>query len=204
MNTPPEKRCSACGQLKPCSEFYKNRSTADGLQECCRICHLEAQRRSVLKRKTVSPPPKKRCPRCDRVVLLAGWNKNKASFDGLQVYCKECSHAASSRAYHKRKAADPEWYERQKKACVRRDLRRTLRLHGVDEEAYEALVARGCSICGGLPNGTGRYAFDHDHTTGKFRGLLCSVCNAALGGFKDDVELLMNAAEYLRRHKAQE
>lgn len=40
-------------------------------------------------------------------------------------------------------------------------------------------------------------AVDHCHETDKIRGLLCSRCNTALGGFKDDVSLLYNAVKYL-------
>ncbi|MGE0576133.1 MAG: endonuclease VII domain-containing protein [Reyranella sp.] len=39
---------------------------------------------------------------------------------------------------------------------------------------------------------------DHDHATGKIRGLLCHHCNVALGHFGDSPELLERAAEYLR------
>lgn len=38
---------------------------------------------------------------------------------------------------------------------------------------------------------------DHCHTTGKVRGILCSNCNTALGMFKDDVKVLLNAINYL-------
>jgi len=39
---------------------------------------------------------------------------------------------------------------------------------------------------------------DHCHNTGKIRGLLCGICNRALGGFKDSEELLISAIGYLR------
>lgn len=52
-----------------------------------------------------------------------------------------------------------------------------------------------CAICsaelGDSPNR------DHDHTTGDFRGLLCTNCNVGLGMFRDSIELLQNAIAYL-------
>lgn len=39
---------------------------------------------------------------------------------------------------------------------------------------------------------------DHDHKTGKIRGLLCNQCNSALGKFKDSEELLLKAINYLK------
>jgi hypothetical protein len=42
---------------------------------------------------------------------------------------------------------------------------------------------------------------DHNHETGKIRGLLCRTCNRALGLFKDNPEILYNAATYLRSHE---
>jgi len=55
-----------------------------------------------------------------------------------------------------------------------------------------------CSICSEEPKTKRGLHVDHDHETGKVRGLLCHGCNVALGSFKDDVTLLNKAIEYLR------
>lgn len=54
-----------------------------------------------------------------------------------------------------------------------------------------------CVICGSEE----RLVVDHDHKTGKVRGLLCGHCNRGLGHFKDDPELLLFAAQYLTEMK---
>lgn len=46
-----------------------------------------------------------------------------------------------------------------------------------------------------------RLCVDHDHETNVVRQLLCHDCNSAIGKFKDSPELLLEAADYLIRHK---
>ena len=43
------------------------------------------------------------------------------------------------------------------------------------------------------------FAVDHNHITGKIRGLLCNQCNRALGMFDDSVNVLRKALNYLER-----
>ena len=55
-----------------------------------------------------------------------------------------------------------------------------------------------CAICG--RSGVAMEV-DHDHATGKVRGVLCSRCNGALGQFCDDILLLQKAIAYVENHE---
>lgn len=68
------------------------------------------------------------------------------------------------------------------------------------EQVDGMLIAQDhkCKICGeSLKKGKGRHV-DHDHKTGKVRGILCHTCNTGLGSFKDDQKLLESAIQYLK------
>jgi hypothetical protein len=62
-----------------------------------------------------------------------------------------------------------------------------------------------CAICfkgvSGMSSSKVRLSVDHDHKTGKIRGLLCGACNVGLGHFKDDVSVLKKAIEYLEENR---
>ena len=51
-----------------------------------------------------------------------------------------------------------------------------------------------CVICGS----THRLHIDHCHTTGNFRALLCSNCNTGIGMFKENIEIMNKAINYLK------
>lgn len=75
------------------------------------------------------------------------------------------------------------------------------RRYGVTDEEYQTLLIKQngvCAICS--KTCTRQLALDHDHDTGKVRGLLCNSCNRGLGYFKDSQVLLGNARDYLIEH----
>ena len=74
-----------------------------------------------------------------------------------------------------------------------------IRSYGISVEDYEEMLESqggGCYICGIGPVGRA-LDIDHDHRTGKVRGLLCSNHNRALGLLGDDPDLLLAAHTYL-------
>lgn len=63
---------------------------------------------------------------------------------------------------------------------------------------FSNLTKGGCALCGSIEN----LFLDHDHLTGEVRGALCRHCNTALGAFKDSVQELKMAIDYLENPPA--
>lgn len=92
----------------------------------------------------------------------------------------------------------------------RGEWKRNLKKLGATPAHYEGLFIEQegkCAICcRSKPSDRMKdldrpFALDHDHATGKLRGLLCGRCNKGLGYFGDSVELLQRATEYLIKWK---
>jgi hypothetical protein len=97
-------------------------------------------------------------------------------------------------------ARNPELRERAR-ARRRNNLLKTK--YGISFEDYKAMLARQngvCAICN-KPPGPTRLSVDHDHVTRAVRQLLCVKCNAGLGCFDDDPDLLRAAIAYLEKHR---
>lgn len=61
-----------------------------------------------------------------------------------------------------------------------------------------------CAICNKHSDEFGKnHAVDHDHKTGKIRGLLCLHCNTALGHLREDLNIISKAYEYLVKSNEQ-
>lgn len=81
------------------------------------------------------------------------------------------------------------------------------RQFGIDRTEYDELLVSqedGCAICGRSSSGSSQFkrlVVDHDHTTGKVRGLLCDPCNRGIGLLQDDPSVIQKAIDYLNKHK---
>jgi len=91
------------------------------------------------------------------------------------------------------------WYRKNKErhAATNREghLRRAYKL--TIAEHTDLLVKQNgrCAIC--QMEFLDQTNIDHDHKTGKVRGLLCAPCNKGLGHFQDSSAVLHAAKEYL-------
>ena len=84
---------------------------------------------------------------------------------------------------------------------------KNLRKYGLTLDDYNELLESqggGCAICGKHGVRAESYwseerllAVDHNHVTGRVRGLLCDSCNRGMGLLKDSEQILARAAKYL-------
>ena len=76
--------------------------------------------------------------------------------------------------------------------------------YGLTPTEYNRIYSkqRGlCAICGAHAVELNCFlCVDHDHKTGKIRGLLCKNCNTGLGMFVESRGNLIKAIQYLAKH----
>lgn len=138
----------------------------------------------------------------------------------ISVRCNKCKRKLDARIAAKWRKEHPEeakrisngYYHRTKDRpeSLARLRNKNLAIYGLTIERYEAILASQggvCAICqevepGKTPLGKDKkLAVDHDHDTGEVRGLLCSRCNQAIGGMREDERLIKRMIKYLRHHK---
>ncbi len=75
--------------------------------------------------------------------------------------------------------------------------------YGISLEDYNRLFGEQNGLCLGCYKHQTqlkkRLVVDHNHKTGKVRGLLCSACNTVLGFANDKVETLQRLIDYISR-----
>lgn len=127
---------------------------------------------------------------------------------------REREHQASPEYRAKKVEAATRWAKANPDR-VRANQRRSWakKKYGLTLEEYEAIIARGCAVCGthdgrivgrrGNLGGTieARLCLDHDHANGKVRDALCHSCNTAIGQMGDDPTRLRAAADYIEKHR---
>lgn len=137
------------------------------------------------------------CVACCAVRKMANIEKRRAQ-DRVRY------RTQSDERKERRRQLDRERYAANPEKFRGKERERKYRLvYGIDSKQYKnALTAQDgvCAVCGEASNDR-PLSVDHDHTTGRARGLLCTCCNVGVGMFRDSPELLVTAAAYLHIHK---
>jgi dCMP deaminase len=147
---------------------------------------------------------KKRSAICgDCSVTFSNGNPRKCK-DGV-IRCKKCRNKKQRLNFIEKHGTTPGKKYGPKYRDKTRD-RALMTNYGISQEDYLRILEQqggGCAICKALPESESRnFPIDHDHSTGKVRGILCTRCNMILGQFKDNIANMRSAASYLLRNDA--
>lgn len=161
--------CPLCGNDK---RYATERNMIVCRDKLCRSCANSIGRGGIGSVKPVDG--KKRCIDCSEHKDIKYFNKTRVG--KIYSVCIECSKIRSI-DYHTKH------YKYAK--------------YGISKEIYtEMMISQGhrCKIC----NSYEPLFIDHNHETGKVRGLLCRQCNSAIGFLRDDLTIIENALKYLK------
>ncbi len=149
---------------------------------------------------------KKRCTRCYKLKPLNSefWNHNSHTYDGFLTRCKDCRKELMKLEKYKRTKRK---YRRSEKG-INKYLERK---YNIDLKTLNELKRKQknkCKICGkNLKDqyGNGKkvnkkdMTVDHNHKTGKVRGLLCNRCNTFLGYCSDNPYIIIRSIKYIQK-----
>jgi len=71
-----------------------------------------------------------------------------------------------------------------------------MRTYGISQQDYNAMYDKQDGLCKICRTRAAVYV-DHNHKSGKVRGLLCPQCNTALGWLFDNYEIIKRASDYV-------
>ena len=167
--------------------------------------------------RTLPTGSSKACLDCNEARLLEELPARPKRADRRGSYCKVCLLERSRASCRKRMAATGRTRRTAATTTASRAIARgeasKKRHHGstrnyhlkarygiTEAEADEMLEAPGglCAICEEQP----AVHVDHDHLFGNVRGLTCFNCNGGLGQFKDRVDIMRKAIDYLERTRS--
>jgi len=163
----------------------------------------------------------KNCYKCKRLQSNKNFYKHFKNKDGLQDLCLDCTkeYRKINKGLLQQKAK--EYYQNNKEEILlkvqnykklypkKKRNSQLKSIFGISLKKYNLLLKKQnnkCLICKKQEtvkdfrtSKIKNLAVDHNHQTGKVRGLLCQYCNTALGYFKDDINRLENAIKYLKQ-----
>lgn len=195
-----QRACAKCGILKELAEF-RPRKRAPFVHSSCLKCEQEYRKARYRKQRDESPEKlreqqrewRAKNPEKVREYDKQKWAKKKGDTSYLQ-------------------------YQKEYRETHREELNARQRVRNIENRAdylwdeYSLAIddfiqmlesqQNSCAICGDKfkPEGTVQWNVDHDHISGKVRGILCNSCNRAIGYFKDDPDRCEKAALYLKNH----
>lgn len=151
------------------------------------------------------------CGRCKAEKDSTEYYSSNYSKSGLLTTCKSCEiekkkawiarnpekHAIAMK--HGKEKYNKKYPERVAAQSRNTKLKKKYAIEGRDYSEMMSKQNGVCAICFKKEHGR-HMAIDHDHSSGCVRGILCSKCNTGIGGFRDSVDVLERALQYLMNH----
>jgi hypothetical protein len=186
------KVCTTCNKEKEISEFYKAKKEKFGVRGECKDCMKFYREKNREKNKLY---------RKENAIKIKQIN---------DIWRK--THPEKIKDYGKKYYKEHPNYTKEYNTLNRERIKnRGLKKYGITLAQYNQLLKEQngvCAICKQpetiydiRTNKLRALAVDHNHITGKTRGLLCSHCNHGVGHFKEDIGILYNTIDYLNTHK---
>ena len=123
----------------------------------------------------------------------------KKNPDGYYWCCSDCY---KNKTWVFNPGEEPKNRKARRRMKIQKRFHTVASVYGLSDEEYLNKINEQnnlCAICGKKEVGK-VLCVDHDHDTGKVRGLLCNNCNIGLGNFKDDINIILSAIGYLQKY----
>jgi len=132
----------------------------------------------------------KTCPKCGVQKTSDDYYQDFSRIDKLEKECKTCSQ-------RRLKVSN---------TIKKRRRKQNLKKYELTIGQYDQMLEKQCGYCyiclTHSKELNKKLAVDHDHNTGKVRGLLCMKCNTVLGKVKESIFILERMIEYLKKYGA--
>jgi len=134
------------------------------------------------------------CNLCKEEKPISAFREKKKGCGIYRYACRKCEHKENKSRWD-----TPEYRASAKIRAKRCNLKRE---YNLDYEVYLKMIEEQESKCLICKVEMQPINVDHCHTTGKVRGLLCMHCNNGLGAFKDNINNMKIAIQYLETHSS--
>jgi hypothetical protein len=187
------KKCCRCKLEKPLDDFYKLSYSKDGHRGHCKDCERKGKGWKTKGKPRVdrykdAPVGTKQCAHCEQFKALSDFGLDNRSTDKLYSFCKTCRDEKQLKSIAKQMSSTSvvalNHYRAMKTMFHKYGITELELQDKLNEQKGLCIICDddfGTSLITGTRTHGRQYCVDHDHKTGRIRGLLCNWCNTTLG-----------------------
>lgn len=211
---PDQKACTKCGEEKSLSEFQHNVGHGKTRPtNKCKVCRSEQKKETWAAKHLVAGSFDKmkklefssegrECLTCSEFKSWDKFSKDAHGYNKKTATCSDCRNAKGREVYKTNPAV--------RRSGIKNRPDKLLKDYGITYadvvRTYDVQHGRcanhACNkeISLEVKQGHNRAMIDHNHSTGKFRALLCCACNFSLGYLEKQENILLGLQDYLTKH----